>query len=424
MIIKKTAFSTLLLFFAAAAPQLQRGTQWQNEAKAAVAAMNANDVAARVAALSKLHEDFPENSRVLRNLAWVQQQAGDLPAATALLRQYAAMGLTLPPDGPLYKQLAAAGLTSKIPQLSQNQLPVINGERVFTLPDPDLLIEDIAFDPSSGRHLLTSVRKKKIVSCNEHGDCRDVITSSPKNQLDGMLAIHVDAKRKWLWATTAGMEMQEDLRPDRKGKSALLKFDLQTWKLIKRYEPNDGKEHALGDMTIASNGDAYVADGDSGDVYVVTHGRDELEPLVPAGVFVSPQTPALNDSETALYVPDYSEGIAVIDLASRKVQWVKATGPVAFEGIDGLYFSRGALIAVQNGTVPERIVKFRLRGPDAVEGFSVIEANWPELGDPTHGTFTGGWFYFIANSGWNRVTEDGKAFKSGSAAEVWRVRLP
>ncbi len=60
---------------------------------------------------------------------------------------------------------------------------------------------------------------------------------------------------------------------------------------------------------------------------------------MPAGVFVSPQTPTLNKTETALYVPDYDEGIAVIELATGKIKWLKTTSPIALDAIDGLYWT-------------------------------------------------------------------------------------
>jgi len=201
----------------------------------------------------------------------------------------------------------------------------------------------------------------------------------------------------------------------------VLKFDIRTFRLLRRYEPADGKEHALGDMTVASNGDAYISDGLSGDVYVIKHDTDKLEPMVPHGVFVSPQTPTLNQAQSVLYVPDYVEGIAVIDVASGEVQWLKVTTPLALEGIDGLYWTHDGLIATQNGTVPERVVRFHLRDQNTADGFSVIEANWPGLGDPTHGVIVGDFFYFIVNSGWDRVGEDESSFGSGAPAQVWKV---
>ena len=405
----------------AEAPGSGRAILWRQEATAAAEAAEGTDTALHVKALTKLHDDFPESSRVVRNLAWANLRAGETDAALAALREYAAMGATLK-TGPIYDAASKAGLIDKVPQLARNQSISTHGSRVFTLADPDLIAEDITFDPASGPFLFTSAHKKKIVSCDLKGRCRDVVTSLATNPLDGMLAIHIDEQRKTLWATTSGMSMQEDFRPERKGKSALLKYDLNGFRLIKRYESNDGKDHALGDMTVASNGDAYVSDGASGDVYVVRRGTDRLEPLVPAGVFISPQTPALNASESILYVPDYVEGIAAIDLVTRKITWVKTAKPIALEGIDGLYWTKQGLVAIQNGTMPERIVRFHLENT-VVDQFEVIEANWPGLGDPTHGVIVGGDFYFIVNSGWDRVSEDEKTLGPGEPAQVWKVAL-
>jgi hypothetical protein len=38
----------------------------------------------------------------------------------------------------------------------------------------------------------------------------------------------------------------------------------------------------------------------------------------------------------------------------------------------------------------------------------ILEANAPGLGSPTHGTFLGQTFYFIANTGWDAYDDDGK----------------
>jgi hypothetical protein len=46
---------------------------------------------------------------------------------------------------------------------------------------------------------------------------------------------------------------------------------------------------------------------------------------------------------------------------------------------------------------------------------TVLDANWPGLGDPTHGVIVGADFYYIANSGWNRWRDDGSRV-AGAAA--------
>ncbi|MFI5071032.1 MAG: hypothetical protein ACHP8A_09090 [Terriglobales bacterium] len=414
---------TILFFVVSASSQdNHRGSLWKQELQAAIAAANSNDLQSQIAHFSKLHAEFPENSRVLRNLAWAQAKAGKSDDAKASLQVYAQMGMTLQPGGPIYPDMARRGILDGVPQLADNRLPFSHGMRVLTLPEQGLIAEDIAIDTTKRRFFITSARKKKIVRCDLEAKCEDVVISTPREVFDGMLAIHVDAKRKLLWATTSGMPMQEGFEAARNGHSALLKFDLLTFRLLKRYEPSDGKEHALGDMTVASSGDVYVSDGKSGDVYVVKHGSDQLQQLVDSGIFVSPQTPALNGDESLLYVADYSEGIAIISLKTQQITWMRSRTPQALEGIDGMYWAAGRLIAVQNGTMPERIVRFVLEGNDLITRSDVMEANWEGLGDPTHGVVVGKDFYFIVNSGWDRVGEDG-SMGPGKPAEVWKLPL-
>jgi hypothetical protein len=55
----------------------------------------------------------------------------------------------------------------------------------------------------------------------------------------------------------------------------------------------------------------------------------------------------------------------------------------------------------------------------------VLEANTPGLGEPTHGTIVGDFFYIIANSGWGDYDDEGVK-KAGSApvvSAVWKIGL-
>jgi hypothetical protein len=122
-----------VLVAANAAAHAKRADLWKQDAQAAVAAARGADAKAGVAALLKLHEDFPENSRVLRNLAWQEQKAGDFAASERYLRMYAAMGATLSEASPIYKPLAEAGVIGKVPELTRNSEPVTTGDAVFSL---------------------------------------------------------------------------------------------------------------------------------------------------------------------------------------------------------------------------------------------------------------------------------------------------
>jgi hypothetical protein len=398
----------------------RRGELFTQERQAAAAAFNNKEPERYRDALAVLYRDFPENSRVLRNLALAEARLGHPEASLKMLRDYAAMGCTLDLKNEAWAPVREQA--ANVPQLTANAAAASHGQRIFKAPDSNLLLEDVAFDSSGSRFLLSSVRQGKIIACGRDGRCEDFVKLSRDISPGGILAVAVDSRRGVLWATVVGMEAWAEFRPEDDGRSAVLKFDIRTHKLLGRFEPRDGKKHAMGDMTVASNGDVFVSDGLSGDVFTIRNGSDELESMVPSGLFLSPQTPALSADEKFLYVPDYSLGIAIIRLSDRHVEWVKPIVPAALEGIDGLYRFQDRLIAVQNGTQPERIVSFHLKSPAEIDAFQVLEANWTGLGDPTHGVIVGNDFLFIANSGWDRMGAKGE-FKAGPAPEVWKLAL-
>jgi sugar lactone lactonase YvrE len=400
----------------------KRGDLWKRDAQAAAQAGQGADASAGLPAFLQLRADFPENSRVVRNLAWQEQRAGNPADAEKFLQMYAAMGATLSEASPIYKAFSDAGMLARVPELKRNTESKTTGSLAFALDDANLVAEDIAYDPATKHFFVSSVHRKKILECDAAGKCQDAIVSTAEAPLDAVQALRVDAAHGVLWATTAALNVEADFRPESKGRSAIMKFNLPSHRLIRRFDPEDKRDHGIGDMTIARNGDIYASDGQSGDVYVIRHDGSKLETLVPAGEFISPQTPALNDDESILYVPDYLEGIAAVHLKDGTIEWVKAATPTALEGIDGLYWTKDGLIATQNGVSPERIVRFRLSASNVVSGFEVLEANWAGLGEPTHGVIVGQDFYCLVNSGWDRVGQDG-TLAAGKPAAVWKMKL-
>ena len=94
----------------------------------------------------------------------------------------------------------------------------------------------------------------------------------------------------------------------------------------------------------------------------------------------------------------------------------------ALNGTDGLYFSKDQLIATQNGTSPERVIIFKLDSSLAriVSSEEIQRAG--ELGDPTHGVIVGGDFYYIANSGWDTLNDDGSVKNDAKPTPVHIMR--
>jgi hypothetical protein len=169
----------------------------------------------------------------------------------------------------------------------------------------------------------------------------------------------------------------------------------------------EGPEHsALGDMVLLPDGNPVLSDGAGGGIYRM-RGNRTLE-RIDSGEFISPQTPAIDAEAKYLFVPDYLRGIGVIDLATRQVRWLAMNNKFAFNGIDGLYLHHDTLLAVQNGSSPERVVAFALDpAHEKVISQNVIESSTPALGDPTHGVIVGSGFYYITNSGWDSLDDHG-----------------
>lgn len=387
---------------------------------------DAKDWRSNVTSARELKEFMNGAPDSLLELARAEIHAGELADAVHNVQEFARMGqstdllATSAEFVPLRNQAASAEIQK---MMKANRTPLGLGSMVFPLPDPKLLAEDLDYDPHAKQFLVTSVREKKIISA-ANGVIRD-FAKAPDDW--PMLAIKIDSRRGLVWATEVAMQGFVYAPESEWGRSAVVCYDLKTGKLLRRIEGPHGS--ALGDMTLTESGDVIVSDGEGGGVYRVPAKGEVLERL-DDGDFVSPQTPAMHPDGKHIFVPDYVRGIGVLELATKQVKWLSMEGRFALNGIDGLYFNRGRLIAVQNGTSPERVVAFTLNATlTRIESEIIIERSTPTLGDPTHGVIVGDDFYYIANSGWDSVDEHGNV-KPGaelSVPQVMRVgeeRLP
>ncbi len=291
---------------------------------------------------------------------------------------------------------------------------------VFRLGSAARIPEDIDYDPETKLFYISAVLGKQILQVNMAGRTK-VFAGAPDRW--PMMALKVDSRRRVLWATEVALDGFASVAKEDWGRSAILQYDLRSGKLLHRVE--GPPKTALGDMALAANGDPIVSDGEHGGVYRVDGNARSVE-RIDAGDFVSPQTPAVLEDGNHVLVPDYARGVGLLDLNTRQVVWIPMEGRHALSGIDGLYALGNTLIATQNGTSPERVVRFALTAQKTrVLSESILERATPTLGDPTHGVVVGGYFYYIANSGWDVLDQhgnllDGKILPSSS---VMRVKI-
>lgn len=348
---------------------------------------------------------------------------GDYQEALAELRLIANMGVAedAAATQPDFRSLTGRSDFKVILSRMRSNTRVISQSgvrRALRVSDAGLVPEDIAYDPAIHAFLLTSVLEERIVILESGGGVREFARSPDAWP---MLALKVDARRHIVWATEVALKQFKRVARKDWGRSAVLEYDLRTARLLRRIEGPRASQ--LGDMTITPAGDLLLSDSNGGGLYLLKDGGAGLTP-VDSSHFISPMTPAFASQEHVL-VADYVRGIGALDLTTRRVSWIPMSGKYALEGVDGLYWNRGRLIAIQNGITPERVIVFRLDSSLArIRSEEIIASGVPDL-DPTHGVVVGGDFYFIANSGWNQLANDGTVRPGArlSSAVVMRVRM-
>jgi|SRR5580658_7233158 hypothetical protein len=368
---------------------------WATLNRAAGQAEKAKDYARLRKTLAELLPLLPGNADICYKLAVANAQQGHKRQALAELRDLAAAGLVydLASDQNLASLRGSPGFTAVLRRVEQNRKPAGHALAVQALPEPDLLPEDLAYDPETQRFFVGSVAQAKIVTADGRLFAKADYA---------VLALRIDPARRVLWAATGWVPHCAPCKPADKDKSALLAFQLDSGALVERIDsPVKG---LLGDMTISRAGDLYVSEGMYGAVLYLPASAHQLTRLDRPGEFSSPQTPALSADEHTLYIPDYVRGIAAMDLRSHVVRRLQPAPQIVLNGIDGFYRYGDAFLAVQNGVFPGRLVLF---SADLTRQ-RILEANAPGLGSPTHGTFLGQTFYFIANTGWDAYDDDGK----------------
>lgn len=271
----------------------------------------------------------------------------------------------------------------------------------FRIADRELIPEGIAYDPHARIFYVGSTYRRKIVSVDRKGAVRD-FTSEAQEGLLGVVGMKVDAERRLLWAvsTNAGGGMPgKGLDRDCLGCSAVFKYDLGKGRLIKKYVlGNKPNVHFLNDLTINSRGDAFITDTVTGDIYLISRGKDELELFVNLGQQAFPNGIDLSGDEKHLFVAA-AGGIRVVDLRDKKSRTLELPDGVSPVVIDGLYFYKGGLIAVQPFADRRKVVRYHLdEEANAVSRVEVIESEHPLFNQPTTGVIVGKDFYYIANS--------------------------
>jgi sugar lactone lactonase YvrE len=400
----------VLALVAASAASPAPGTGFVDRFKAATAAYEAKDYARMETELRAALLLRPAHPTASYNLAAALALRGERGKAVAVLDTLADAGLVFDPaaDADFAALKGDREFTSVRRAFARNGKPRGEAARAFRLRSTTFIPEGIAWDPKRRHFYLGSVHERRIQKVLR--DDSEVDFIKPGAGLWAVFGMAVDSRRDLLWVASAAVPEMRDAAPAELGRSALLAYDLESREQKHRFVLDDGPgPHALGDLVVLRDGTVYASDSRAGMLYALDPASGKFTAATKPGELSSPQGLVLSRDRRALYVADYTQGLYRFDLESRALTRLEADPEVCVYGIDGLALHDDALIAIQNGIRPHRVVRLRLsdRGR-RVASARVLAASLREFEEPTLGAVVDDDFYFIANSQWNRFDKDHK----------------
>jgi sugar lactone lactonase YvrE len=380
----------------------------------AAAALGARDSAAAAREVAHAAAAWPTQPAYVWGRAVLAAQAGDTAAVRDALAHFAALGASrdVRTDRRFAAYLSRADFAAVLARLDTNGAPLARSTVRATLPDSTFWPEGMDYDARTGRFYVASVRHGTIAEVDARGRVRELL---PRDRpgFGAVLGVRVDARRGALWATVAGIPQyapyaKRDSAPASAGAAALVRLRLADGAIERRWDlPPSPRGHTLGDLAVGAAGDVWVTDSNEPVLYRLRPGADTLERLTHP-LFHSLQGVAPTPDGRAVYVADYAHGLLRVDPATGGVTRLGDAPGSTSLGCDGIAWDRGAIVAVQNGVTPPRVVRFVLDPAGGrVVRVEVLDRHLPLADEPTIGAVVGGEFVYVANSQWEKHDDAG-----------------
>jgi sugar lactone lactonase YvrE len=381
-------------------------------------------------------KDYEEAARlrpgdvwILYNLACAQAVNGQTAAAVQSLEAFAAHRLVadVAGDADLESLRQTAGYKKVVAEMEAlKKERISSGAAVaFKIPEKEVAPEGVAYDPVTKAFFVASVRKGKIVRVGPDGKISDFVAPGSGSGLKSALGIGIDPKGRTLWVASEAIPQMNGAKEGDPPQSALFEFDLGTGKLRKEHRPAASENPAFfDDLTVGADGTVYVNDGRTPRIYALTGGKGDLAAFLETDAMRGTQGLAVTPDGKSLYASDYT-GLYRIDVATKKVTRLPVPADLALAGIDGLVYSAGRLVGIQNGIEPHRVIQLDL-GPDGAKivRARILEMNHPDFDEPTLGTVVDGALYFTANNQGHRYYDLKNPYKPEDLRDAVILKLP
>ena len=282
------------------------------------------------------------------------------------------------------------------------------GELLFSLPAMTGILEGIAFRGTTGDYFFGDVRLRCVWVRRPQGVVDRF--SAPAAGLLGVFGLAVDESRGCLWAATSAVKEMEGYRPADQGRAALVQISLADGRILRTAAlPANSRAHLVGDLAVDADGTVYATDSVAPVIWRLAPTDAQPEPWIKSDIFKSLQGVVLLPDSKTMLVSDYVTGLWLIDLGTRMISPLAPPPSATLAGVDGLAATPdGAVIGVQNGIEPRRVIRFWIdRVGKAVTRVEILAQGSPAMADPTLGTIVGDRFVFVGTAGWDRFAPGG-----------------
>lgn len=328
----------------------------------------------------------PDRGAILYFLAASHALLGETFPAMANLKECLALKEGFDPSGDsAFAALKTSPEFQKLVEQVHKDFPAVTLSKLaMASTEKDLFPEGLAYDTKDDSFYLGSIYHRKIIKLSREGKTLDFVPTG-RYKLLPVQGIRLDPTDDSVWSNSAN---------NLAGTSELLHFD-RAGTLLARYSPGERVKHNFNDLVVLRSGVIYLTDTLANTVYRFDSISGAFTPLTTSRQLLAPNGIAITDDDETLYLADQL-GVLRIDLKSGATLELDPTAHNTLAGIDGLYWHKGSLIAVQNGIGTPRVAVFRL-SPDGVRVVkTTVVQNF--LKSPTTGAIRGDDFYFILNS--------------------------
>jgi DNA-binding beta-propeller fold protein YncE len=287
------------------------------------------------------------------------------------------------------------------------QTPIKTSKLAFEIDKTGFHPEGIMYHPKEDVFYMTDIREGMIYKTNKAGVNLEVVANLKELGFWSAMGIAVDPNNEEvLWVTTSAMPIFSGFSQAIEGRTAVLKINAQTGKLLKAYIPND-LGHLFGDLIISSSGKPYITDSNNPIIYTINEDGDSFAQAYKMEEWWNLQGLAFSDNEERLYVSDYILGIFKIEMKTGAITPLISENE-RLRGGDGIYQKNNQLIILQNGSNPKRIAQIRLdgNGNGIAKTLSFPDQARIDMEEPTLGTWVNSELYYIANSPWGYYDEE------------------